>query len=156
MATPKNLSDPNLIEWTEYGGNCILNASDPDGYLPTMSRDPSGALTFDNGKSWNFIVAHDINDHKGGGGLNFYTTDFKTFIPNPNGTMIAWSNNTGWWDCVDWWMLPKAQRIPDKNIYYVFKATVGNNNPCNDYGGYRDVWIFGDYNIRYYDAIFLK
>eukprot|EP01084_Bolivina_argentea_P315790 547241_1 len=145
MATPSNLSDPYLTQWTEYN-NCILNAT--AGTLPvdktgnSWSRDPSIAFTPNNGKSWNFIVAHDINNHKGGGGLNFYTTDWIHFQPNPNGSMIAWSNFTGWWDCVDIFELPKSQQIENPikgNIKYIFKTS--------SYFSCGDIWIYGDYNI---------
>lgn len=126
MANPSNLSDPDFIKWTEYDHNCILNVT--ANTLPTWSRDPSGAFTVDNGKSWNFIVAHDINNHHGGGGLNYYTEDWINFIPNPNGSMIAWSNFTGWWDCVDFFELPKSQQIIDPirgNIKYVKFLFIG-------------------------------
>eukprot|EP01084_Bolivina_argentea_P150878 263426_1 len=129
---PNNTNDINLTVWTEYSGNCVLNSSrdgNPNG------RDPTTSWTTDNGKTWTFAYALQ-GPGSNGAAITYQTNDWKQWKRAPK--YLSYSNNSGGWECPDFFILPKSQQFD--GITHVMKVSFAKD------GIGRDWWALGGYN----------
>eukprot|EP01084_Bolivina_argentea_P051387 94521_1 len=135
IATPTNRSDPNLIKWTNYAGNPVVNKSQTN---QTRFRDPSSAWTTDNGNTWYFIYGGVVGSTgKGGAGQIVKTTDWKTFEMKDNNFLYETDTN-GAWSCPDFFKFPNNS---NNDVTHLLMAIDG--------GDHWSIGTYDDINIRF-------
>ncbi|KAL1531010.1 Beta-fructofuranosidase, insoluble isoenzyme cwinv1, variant 2 [Salvia divinorum] len=141
LAMPKNLSDPNLIEWIKPSYNPLVAPTQQNMINANSFRDPTTAWLGRDGR-WRLIVGNKIG--RRGRALLFRSRDFVhwTQAKHPLYSM----RGTGMWECPDFY--PVSTRGEDgvdtsevgKGVKHVLKASI------ND--GLFDSYAIGTYNLR--------
>ncbi|XP_071705188.1 beta-fructofuranosidase, insoluble isoenzyme CWINV3-like [Rutidosis leptorrhynchoides] len=122
LATPKNLSDPFLIEWVKYPGNPIMTA--PQWVKPNDFRDPTTAWKGKDG-IWRVAVGGVKNDS--GVAILYRSKDFVHWSLHDD--PLYYGKNTGIWECPDFYPVSVNDRNGvdtsevDMNLKYVLKVS---------------------------------
>lgn len=115
VAFPKNVSDPQLVEWVKFSGNPVINQAPEGGDLNDFRDDTTAWPTGSSG-AYAMAVGSSI---KGVGAVVTYTsTDFLAWKPSPD---PLWTNASfgGMFECPDFFPLP----TPSSASSYVLKIS---------------------------------
>ncbi|EDQ91269.1 uncharacterized protein MONBRDRAFT_6362 [Monosiga brevicollis MX1] len=119
LAFPANRSDPELIKWTKYSGNPVIdsrNSTAPDG------RDDTTAWRSADGKFWRMVYGTTS------GAIIFSSTDFINWEQNH---YMNSDDNSEQWECPDFFAVPNK----GSDVYCLKASTKG-----------RDYWVLGTYD----------
>ncbi|XP_017983748.1 PREDICTED: beta-fructofuranosidase, insoluble isoenzyme CWINV6 isoform X1 [Theobroma cacao] len=137
LATPKNLSDPLLIEWVKYSGNPLMTP--PDGVEGNMFRDPTTAWQGPDG-TWRVVIGSWSNNQ--GMAILYQSEDFVhwTKYQDP----LHSSAKTGMWECPDFYPVSINSTngvdtsVKNPSVRHVMKASFNSH----------DYYIVGTYVIE--------
>ncbi|XP_022731504.1 beta-fructofuranosidase, insoluble isoenzyme CWINV6-like isoform X2 [Durio zibethinus] len=127
LATPKNLSDPLLIEWIKYSGNPLMTP--PDGVEGDNFRDPTTAWQGPD-KTWRVVVGSWSNNQ--GMAILYQSDDFVhwTKYQDP----LYSSIKTGMWECPDFFPVSINSTngvdasVKNPSVRHVMKASFNSHD----------------------------
>lgn len=137
LATPKNQSDPLLIEWVKYSGNPLMTP--PDGFEGNMFRDPTTAWQGPDG-TWRVVIGSWSNNQ--GMAILYQSEDFVhwTKYQDP----LHSSAKTGMWECPDFYPVSINSTngvdtsVKNPSVRHVMKASFNSH----------DYYLVGTYVIE--------
>ncbi|XP_057771525.1 beta-fructofuranosidase, insoluble isoenzyme CWINV1-like isoform X2 [Salvia miltiorrhiza] len=140
VAIPKNLSDPNLIEWIKPSYNPVMAPTQQNMINASSFRDPTTAWLGRDGR-WRLIVGNKVG--RRGRALMFRSRDFVLWTQAKH--PLYSRRGTGMWECPDFYpVLTRGEDGVDtstvgRGVKHVLKASM------ND--GFFDSYAIGSYNL---------
>ncbi|KAK5773160.1 hypothetical protein PVK06_049465 [Gossypium arboreum] len=134
LATPKNESDPLLVEWVKYSGNPLMTP--PDGVNGDNFRDPTTAWQGPDG-TWKVVIGSYSNNQ--GMAILYKSQDFIHWTMHQDPLYL--SSKTEMWECPDFFPVSingtngVDTSIENPSVRHVMKASFNSH----------DVYIVGTY-----------
>ncbi|XP_039030316.1 beta-fructofuranosidase, insoluble isoenzyme CWINV1-like isoform X2 [Hibiscus syriacus] len=135
LATPKNRSDPLLVEWVKYSGNPLMTP--PNGVNGDNFRDPTTAWQGPDG-TWKVVIGSYSN--KQGVAILYQSKDFVNWTMHPEPLYSA--SKTTMWECPDFFPVSITSTngvdasVANPSVRHVMKASFNSH----------DYYIVGTYD----------